>query len=58
VRSADLFIEDFDGRSELNEPLLEKLRRGTASGYDDISAAEGLAELAYDQFEDFGTGGG
>ncbi len=58
MRSADLFIEDFDGRSELNEPLLEKLRRGTASGYDDISAAEGLAELAYDQFEDFGTGGG
>ncbi len=62
----DLFLEANPGlhdqwggpRRELNQPLLDGLRRGRVDGLDDLDAALALTQLVHDDLMAYGTGGG
>jgi hypothetical protein len=46
------------GMAPLHTDLLEHLRRGAVDGVKDLGAAIGLAQLAHEELEKYGTSGG
>ncbi|UUV32209.1 hypothetical protein NQK81_01805 [Amycolatopsis roodepoortensis] len=56
-RDNPLWPDDL-GPRRVDDDLLDRLRRGPLDDHDDVEAAIGLARLAHEELERFGTGGG